>query len=82
MLYAISLAKTSVTYHKAVNRVNFLESSFSQVLSTDKALSCIFNFSLTTQYLFDIVTGREILVPFLSIPWYSPRISLEGFELF
>ena len=36
MLYAISSAKTSVpTYHKAVNRVNFLESSFSQVLSTD-----------------------------------------------
>ena len=54
---------TMVTCIEQLTKSGLLWSSFGQVLSTDEALSCIFTFNLTTQYLFNIVTGREVLVP-------------------
>ena len=54
---------TMVTCVEQLTKSGLLGSSFGQCESTDEAPSCLFTFYVTTQYLFNIVTGREILAP-------------------
>ena len=50
--------------------------------STDETPLCILAFYSTTQYLHNIVTGRKILVPFLSHTVVYSSAFLEGLILF